>query len=746
MQAHSMQSDYSLTNQAGQVIQICAMREAQTDPGLKPFIDNLDHLQALELEAKLMVVLATIRRGPGNSNNEENASVPKFSFLPENATIESIEELLRLTGFENRYREELSIKNSVRLNFLEFRSRWELDSFEAMATLLLFMQVNSPAFFDCYSNSGLEKNCDTGMEIGAILSIITPDLRKQLEYRRYFSVNSRLLKEEIFTSASQYLGENDSILRMSVYLHQRNLRYILGDNNHYHAAFSFMAQEKSNVNLEQVVLPAGQKEEVLSCVDNFLSCRRSGGMEQLDAFFGYGTGLALLFHGPSGTGKTMLAKGLANHLDCQIITLNLEDFGDIHMPDNEILSYVFKEAALLDAIVFLDECDDLLLASTNSTLNRALLIELEKSHCITILATNRPVELDPAMERRLALKVRFTLPDEAIRGEMWRSLTPEYIPFAPNVDIASLAKRFLFTGGLVKNSIFMAASAAITAGSSVITKEMIEDAAVRQTSTLTDTNGICSIYHPHVSIEMLKLHPRQKEELRNSAKAWQQLVSEGLGFNMLISSTDISTAIMCAEALANDCGLKVRSFNLEIACSRAEEHKIFDPVSQKKVNPIQYAFADGTGDAAMLMFIDHSGVMNKILENDDKYEGILQAELNIYLRSYKGLFCLITKELKQSSLPVEYNLHYQLDYPPETQQIEQWERVVGAGDATDDDLVKLVEDYPMHISEIDFIARQSSVRSIIQGCGTKPSLSCILGIIRSYRQQNRVPLLFGSRS
>jgi DNA polymerase III delta prime subunit len=739
-----MQNDFSATSQAGQVIQLSPLRESMFDQSLKPFADNFDHLQALELEAKLMVAIAAIRNGAGSSGKDESPTNSKFPFLPDNVELEGAEELLRLTSIENRLREELSIKTAVSLNFLEFCSKWELDSFESLATLLLFMQFNSPSFMASYRSCGLENNCDNGMEIGALLTIITHDLRKQLECRRYFGVKSKLIKDEILNSNCQYMDENSSILRMSVYLHERNVRYILGDNNHYHASFSFMDQEKSDVSLAQVVLPGGLKEEVLFCVDNFLACRRNGGMQQLDSFFGYGTGLAMLFHGPSGTGKTMLAKGLANHLGCQIITLNLEALGEIRMADDDILRYIFKEASLLGSIVFLDECDDLLATSGNSSLNRALLLELERSHCITILATNRPVDLDPAMERRLALKVRFTLPDEQIRKEMWHSLTPENLPFAQDVDTTSLAKRYLFTGGLVKNSIFLAASAAIAANSPVITKEMIEEAAIRQTSTLVETNGICRIYSPVISIDDLQLRTQQKEELRNSAKAWKELYKEGLGFNILISAADISTAVKCAEGLANDCGLKIRAFDLEQACSRAEDNKIFDPVIQKKVNPIQYAFAEGTGDAALLLFVDHSGIMNRLLgQDDEKLEGILLSELNMYLRGYKGLFCLITKELKQRSLPAEFNLHYQLEYPPESLQINHWEKIIGLGMASDDELVRLAEEYPMHISEIEFIGRQSSIKSIIKGRGVTPSLECIQEIICNYRHKSKAQLLFG---
>lgn len=60
----------------------------------------------------------------------------------------------------------------------------------------------------------------------------------------------------------------------------------------------------------------------------------------------------------------------------------------------------------------------------------------------------------------------------------------------------------------------------------------------------------------------------------------------------------------------------------------------------------------------------------------------------------------------------------------------------------DDELVGLVEKYPMHIAEIDFIARQSRVRAIMSG-RNMPEIEDITHVIAEYRGNKTLPLLFG---
>ena len=748
MNSATMQIHTHDSAQAAQVIAFSQTREQQSESCLQPFIDNLDHLMALELECKWMLAVAFLRRGENKQSDADNDDQRKLA-LPafiEGIDLRQAEQLLLRTFRDNRRREELTLQQGVALKFLEFCETWQLDLFERKVVMLLLMQYVAPDFIEMFKESAFDRYSYNGMEIGALLALTSPELREQLANRRYFSVTATLFKKRVIIADGQ-VDSTTNILKHSVYLHESNVCFILGDNNHYHMAFSFIREERSHVNLKQVVLPDKLKNDVTKCVERYLEGRQNGSMAELDTFFGYGTGLALLFHGPSGTGKTMLAKGLANHLDCPLLSLNLDDIKEIKMSDEDILSYLFREAALLGAIVFLDECDDLFSGASNTSLSRSLLLEMEKSRCITIMATNRPVELDPAMERRLAMKVHFTLPDAALRLQMWCALMPGSVRFAPDVDLAQLAGRYQFTGGLIRNSIFLAITEATRGDDKrpLLTAALLHSAAGKQAATLADENSLCRMYPPIVNVESLPLRSRQRAEFKNLATVWQSLTSRQLGLSLLVSSTDIAAGVQSVEGLANVCGLKVRSFDYRRVVSLMDCDRVIDPVTQRKILPMDYAFSPTACDASLTLFVDHDGFMQQKL--DDKKDvslDLLMRDLVARLRCHNGLFCMVTRDVKRSQVPQEFNLHIDLEHPPEERQIRQWEEVLGRGSVDDDLLVKLVETHPMHITQIGVIGRQAEILATIKGnIAGKPRLADIHEVIGRYRQVQSTPILFG---
>ncbi|HIJ95056.1 MAG TPA: ATP-binding protein [Desulfuromonadales bacterium] len=739
-----MQTNFNHADQAAQIIAMPVQRERSR--ALEPFADNLDHLQALEREATLLLAVAVLRRENRTGDGEDKDDACKlFPILGKDASPGSAEEMLSRTVRENRSREEVSRQQGICLNYIEFCDCWNLDQFERTVVLLLFMLYVAPDFIAVFQGSGLENHCDNGMEIGTLLAIICPDLRGQLESRRYFSINSTLMRERVLISHG-HADSTTNIMDISHYLHERNVRFILGDNNHYHAAFQFIQQERSNVRLDQVILPEQQKQEIVSCVESYLAQRNNGELTELDEFFGYGTGLGMLFYGPSGTGKTMLVKALAHTFNRPLLSFNLEDMDDMPMSSDNMLRYLFREAALLGAIVFLDECDDLFGGPHNARLSRALLLEIEKSRCITILATNKPVDLDPAMERRISMKIEFELPNAELRLSMWKALLPPAVKLAADVDLKQLADRFNYSGGLIKNSILMALTVANSsdASSGEITQAMLEHAATLQAASMSDLNRLCVTHKPTQTFDSLPLSRHQREQFKGLATAWQWLSQEKTGFNLLFNCDNISTGMQAAFALAAELGMEVKVFDYARVSSVAEDNKIMDSVTQRRVHPMIAAFSSSISDQRLLLFVDYEGEVGRYIYSDqDKLTNFQYAEMLSQLRQNKGLFCLVSKNIKPGNVPVEFHQLITLNHPPEELQIQSWETNLANSSLAEDELIDLVEHYPMHIPEIEFIARQARVRAIMSG-RTVPVMDDVTHVITGYRGSRSRTVLFGA--
>ena len=745
-------SERAVTNQAAQVLPLTPNKELRVE--IQPFIDNLDYLQALEKEAILILVRAMLWRcGAEQCRSDNYLRVIAYAGLsPEKASLDTVKSLLKETVSRNHERAERTRLSGIEIIFPKFCQEMRMEGFDREVVLLLFMLATNDDFAEIFALCEFKKKNErnNAIKIGTILTVLCRNYREQMICRKKFSVDGILMKSEILDMMSN-MDDSSNIVDECLCLHERYVRYILGDNNLYNNSYRFIRRDSGSVDLKQVIMPELIKNEIVSRIGTYLAQRENTSAARIDNFFGYGTALTMLFFGPSGTGKTMMVQALARHFDRQLFSLKMENLDRMNFRSyDDILESVFREATLNSGIVFFDEADDLF--EDNSQMARSLLIQIEKARCIVILSTNKPIDLDPAMERRLSMKVHFSMPDVELRCRMWASLMPDFVEITPDVDLKSLARRYTFSGGLIKNTIFMAVNMALTKNyrdNPLLTRETIEEAANLQALSMLDMSDLCHEYTPKQTVDNLYLRPDQREEIRRMASAYHILQEKGLGLNILIHSSDIASGVDTVDALASECGLRVRKYDFYRVSETDKDAKVIHPVTQRRVLPMTYAFAPGTGEAAMILFLDYGGMADwskkKDKDGDESSLKIGQEHFFSNLRDYLGLFCIVTPIPLKGPLPAEFNMYLDLEYPPEEVQMCQWEEHVGKKKVPDNELVSLVEEYPMYISEIDFIGRQALIQAIIQGRDKSPTIGIIRDVISRYQRTNKVPVLFGQR-
>lgn len=86
--------------------------------------------------------------------------------------------------------------------------------------------------------------------------------------------------------------------------------------------------------------------------------------------------------------------------------------------------------------------------------------------------------MDPPFLRRIRHVVRFEMPGEAVRKEIWESLLIPELPKG-DIDVGFLAKQFEFSGAVIKNvvlnAVFLAASDDKPLGMEHIIKSIIRE-------------------------------------------------------------------------------------------------------------------------------------------------------------------------------------------------------------------------------------------------------------------------------
>jgi hypothetical protein len=186
-----------------------------------------------------------------------------------------------------------------------------------------------------------------------------------------------------------------------------------------------------------------------------------------------GSGVAALFSGPPGTGKTMVAGLIATELELELYQVDLSKVVSKWVGETEKqLSRIFDAADAGHALLLFDEADALFAKRTevkaavdryaNLEVNY-LLQRVEAFGGITILTTNLDQSIDPALMRRLAGHVKFWPPDHDERVALWRGMLGPDVPRTPDVDLDDLSKRFSeMTGANIRNAAiaacFLAAS------------------------------------------------------------------------------------------------------------------------------------------------------------------------------------------------------------------------------------------------------------------------------------------------
>jgi len=231
---------------------------------------------------------------------------------------------------------------------------------------------------------------------------------------------------------------------------------------------------------------------------------------------------------------------------------------------------------------------------------------------------------------------------------------------------------------------------------------------------------------------------------------YRRLKADNLGLNLLIHCSNVATGLAAASALARECHLKARVSDYRVVSASDSDSRVMDPLTQKKMYPMDFVFAAATGAAAMTLFLDHEGMVGGNADDDGRRgysAGVdgqrLNADLLSHLRTHQGFFCLVTPVPLRGVLPVEFSLYLDLEHPSEEAQMQAWEKHLKKSELSDDDLVTLVEESPMHVGEIDFIAGRVRMESILRAQSGTYTLELIRTVIARYRRKSAIPMLFG---
>lgn len=161
----------------------------------------------------------------------------------------------------------------------------------------------------------------------------------------------------------------------------------------------------------------------------------------------------ILLYGPPGSGKTLIARAVANETGAFFFLINGPEIMSKLAGESESnLRKAFEEAEKnAPSIIFIDEIDSIApkREKTNGEVERRIVSQLltlmdglkSRAHIIVMGATNRPNSIDPALRRfgRFDREIDIGVPDEVGRLEVLRIHTKN-MKLDEDVDMERVAK------------------------------------------------------------------------------------------------------------------------------------------------------------------------------------------------------------------------------------------------------------------------------------------------------------------
>ncbi|CBG40010.1 ATP-binding protein [Helicobacter mustelae] len=339
---------------------------------------------------------------------------------------------------------------------------------------ILFFALLKEEYFSGSENLG---------DMNTLIDLISHDEYERIKNRMLFDEKSTLIERKIFDYEEMYNSFGG--ISKTFYLHEDILQKILRPKllkkpqkislQNLIKEQQFFEILEPKMPLEEIVMPQATRQTLSTILE-----QQSPKVAKLLKHWGIKDKQILeckiIFYGPSGTGKTLTALGMAKNLKKQVLILDCSKVLSMYVGESEKnvrkIFDNYKEIAKESKnppILLLDEADQFLSVRISSRsgaekmhnqMQNIFLEQIEKFEGILIATTNLLETIDNAFSRRFNHKIEFKLPSENERILLWQKYLPKNAKFLSHStdSLAKILAKYDLSGGqialVVKNTAY----------------------------------------------------------------------------------------------------------------------------------------------------------------------------------------------------------------------------------------------------------------------------------------------------
>jgi len=540
------------------------------------------------------------------------------------------------------------------------------------------------------------------VDVDLILQLLFITRVDRLQARRFFASDSKLLKHKLISLERPKDPKGEGALAQEIRIPERLADFVLCRRSIDTSLRNVAELRDPAVSLSDVALDDEIRVELEEVLGHFANPIQSVRGRPRGPFVG-SDGLAIAIVGTPGTGKSMLAEAVATELRRPIIVVDSATLAGDNRSFVSVIAALFTEARVQGAVLVFDRCESLV--NKGNPRLPPLLSQLERSGGLVVFVTNRPDEVDQAIEHYIGFQTNLGMPDVDQRTKIWSTHMPEGVPVMPDVDLEDLGTRFELTGGQIASACVLAAQRVNSSGEhSAISIELLKQCAQAQIRANMDELSVRS--KVTLTLDDLVLPEREMAMINEVLMAcrnrvfvmtkWgfgRRLVT-GKGITVLFKGEPGTGKTLCAEIMATELGMKLYQVSIPRIVSK------YVGETEKNISKI---FASARANHSMLLFDEADSLFGKRVTNvESSVDRFSNMETNLLLQEierFEGVVILTTNLDKNMDDAFARRIMFKIHFPtPDVKNREVIWRKLMPKDcpvAADIDYVDLAESFEL---------------------------------------------------